>query len=273
MNFSNTKKDGHTKKCQVRAFKVNTDSTDILFQQIADAKKLKVNAVIKISSEKHLKVKEFKTKNKQHYLHIALYNPKAQVSISPIKTSVSDLLDVENLDDLHAFLIIKDNRIASLMQISTNWCEVKIAKILEQFDIKVTPTAILQKTVIQRIKDDKLKALHLNINVDESDFVKPPSMIESIFKKEPQLKAKGISGHFMIDAKGNASLAQSIESNPAKWVSELDSDFFIETKKGEKIYGDDLKLTKTYFTVPYGSKSINAKYAKEILEDFVSNEL
>lgn len=40
MNFSNTKQDSHTKKCQVRAFKVNTDTTDILFDQISKSKNL-----------------------------------------------------------------------------------------------------------------------------------------------------------------------------------------------------------------------------------------
>ena len=48
---------------------------------------------------------------------------------------------------------------------------------------------------------------------------------------------------------------------------------YIETKKGEKITSDDIKLTKVYYTVPYGSKSINSKYAKEILEDFAQKEL
>lgn len=115
--------------------------------------------------------------------------------------------------------------------------------------------------------------MHLNIDVEESDFVKTPGLLASIFQKEPKVKAKGISGHLTINAKGNAELAQSIENDPASWVDDLDSDFYIETKKGDKFYGDDLKLTKTYFTVPYGSKSINAKYAKEILEDFVEKEL
>lgn len=273
MNFSYAKKDGLTKKCLVRAFKVNTASTDILYNQISQSNKFKAGAIIKINSEKHLMLKGYETNNNCHYLHIALYNPKAQVSITPLIKTASDLLDVENLDDLHAFLLIKDNKIASLMQISTNWCEVKIAKIFEQFGIKITPSAILQKNVVQRIKDDKLKALHLNIDVEESDFVKAPGLIESIFLKEPKVRAKGISGHLTIDAKGNAELAQSIESNPSSWVADLDNDFYIETKKGEKITSDDLKLTKTYFTVPYGSKSINAKYAKEILEDFAKKEL
>lgn len=273
MNFSNSKKDGLTKKCLVRGFKVNTASTDILFDQIAKSTAFKVDAVIKISTEKHLMLKAFETSNNLHYLHLALYNPKAQVSITPLKKAASDLLDVENLDDLHAFLMIKDNRIASLMQISTNWCEVKIAKILKEFGISVTPTSILKNNVIQKIKDDKLKALHLNIDVEESDFVKAPGLIESIFNKEPKIRAKGISGHLTIDAKGNAELAQSIENDTANWVNDLDRDFYIETKKGDKFYSDDLKLTKTYFTVPYGSKSINAKYAKEILEDFVTKEL
>lgn len=273
MNFSNTKKDGLTKKCLVRAFKVNTASTDILFDQIVKSNGFKVDTVIKISTEKHLMLKAFETENNCHYIHVALFNPKAQVSITPLQKAASDLLDVENLDDLHAFLMVKDNRIVSLMQISTNWCEVKIAKIFKEFGISVTPTAILQKNVIQKIKDDKLKALHLNIDVEESDFIKTPGLLESIFQKEPKVKAKGISGHLTIDAKGNAELAQSIENDPANWVDDLDSDFYIETKKGDKFYSDDLKLTRTYFTVPYGSKSINAKYAKEILEDFVAKEL
>jgi hypothetical protein len=273
MNFSDVKQGNLTKKCLVRAFKVNSASTDVLFKQVSQSKKFQSGSIIKINAEKHLMLKAYETNNNIHYLHIALYNPKAQVSITPLVNTVSDLLDVENLDDLHAFLLIKDNKIASLMQISTNWCEVKIAKIFNQFGIKITPSAILQKNVVQRIKDDKLKALHLNIDVDEADFVKAPGLIESIFNKEPKVRAKGISGHLTIDAKGNAELAQSIENNPADWVSDLDSDFYIETKKGEKITSDDLKLTKTYFTVPYGSKSINAKYAKEILEDFAAKEL
>lgn len=273
MNFSNTKKDRLTKKCLVRGFKVNTTSTDILFDQITNSTKFKVGTVIKVNTGKHLKLKTFETRNNCHYIHVALYNPKAQVSITPLKTTSSDLLDVENLDDLHAFFIVKDNKIASLMQISTNWCEVKISRIFHEFGIEIKPSAILKKNAIQKIKDDKLRALHLNIDVDESDFIKTPSYFDSLFKKEPKIRASGISGHLIIDAKGNSDLAQSIESDTASWVSDLDRDFYIETKKGDKFYGDDLKLTKIYFTVPYGSKSINAKYAKEILEDFVAKEL
>lgn len=273
MNFSYSKEDGYTKKCLVRAFKVNTSSTDVLFDQISNSNKFKVDKVIKISKEKHLKLKEFSTKKDIHYMHFALYNPKEQVSITPPKKNISDLLEVENLDSLHAFFLIKGNQIASLMQISTNWCENKIATIFEQFSISITPTPVLEKKVIEKIKEQKFRALHIDIAVEQSDFVKAPTMLASIFKKEPKTRTKGISGHLKIDATGNADIAQSIESNPAKWVSDLSSDFYIETKKGEKIYGDDMKLTKTYFAVPYGSKSINAKYAKEILEDFAKKEL
>ncbi|EPO8471843.1 hypothetical protein ACUH6D_000450 [Yersinia enterocolitica] len=273
MNFSYTKQDGHTKRCLVRAFNVNAATTDVLFDQVTNSGNFIVDTVIKISDEKHLKLKNFSTQNNCHYLHFSLYNPKEQVSITPPTKTASDLLDVENLDNLHAFFLIKGNIIASLMLISTNWCEVKIARIFEQFGIKLTPSAILRKNVVQRIKDDKLRALHLNISVDDSDFVKAPGLIESIFQKEPQIRAIGISGHLTIDSKGNAELAQSIENDPNDWVSDLNADFFIETKKGEKITSDDLRLTKVYYTVPYGSKSINAKYAKEILEDFAKKEL
>ncbi|HGL5836912.1 TPA: hypothetical protein ACKP06_001851 [Serratia marcescens] len=273
MNFSDCKSDNLTKKCQVRAFKVNTDNTEVLFDQIKKCDKFKKNSVIKISNDKHLKLKEFSTKNGFHYLHFSLYNPKEQVSITPAKVADKDLLEVENLDNLHAFLMVKDNRIASLMQISTNWCETKIATIFERYGIKITPSAILKKNVIERIKKDGFRALHVNISVDESDFAKTPSFLKSLVQKEPAIKKKGISGHLTIDARGNSDIANSVETNTAIWVGELDSDFYFETKKGETIKGDDLKVVKTYFTIPYGSKSISAKYAKEILEDFVKKEL
>ncbi|ECE3295425.1 hypothetical protein C3509_25795 [Salmonella enterica] len=273
MNFSNVKKDGHSKKCQVRAFKVNTATTDILFDQITKSSKFIVGTVVKVNSTKHIKLKEFSTYNNCHYIHFSAFNPKEQVSITPNALAAKDLVEIENMDSLHAFLIVKGNTIASLMQISTNWCEVKISNFFEQFGIKVTPSAILKKDVVNKIKKDGFRALHVNIAVDESDFVKTPGFLSSIIQNEPTIKAKGITGHLTIDARGNSELAQSIEGNTSIWISDLDSDFYLETKKGDTIKGDDLKVAKTYYTVPYGSKSINLKYAKEILDDFVATEL
>lgn len=273
MSFSDKKTPELTKKCQVRAFKVNTDSTEVLFDQISANTDIKKNAVIVISKEKHLKLKNYHTENGCHYLHFSLFNPKAQVSITPKVTNDKDLVEIENMDNLHAFFIIKENKIASLMQISANHPESKIAKIFEQFSLKLTPTAILRKDVIAKIKNDGFRALHVNVSVDESDFVTPPTFLQSLIQKEPAIKKKGISGHLTIDARGNSELAQSIETNTSIWIDDLDADFYLVTKKGDKIIGDDLKVTKTYYTVPYGSKSISAKYAKEILDDFVAKEL
>lgn len=273
MNFSEARTPELTKKCQVRAFKVNTDNTDILYDQISGNAKFVTGSTIAISKEKHLKLKDFSTESGYHYLHFSLYNPKEQVSITPTIVTANDLIEIENMDNLHAFIIVKGNEIFSLMQISTNWCETKIAKIFEQFGIKITPSAILRKDVINRIKSDGFRALHINVSVDESDFVKPPSFIKSLIQKEPAIRQKGITGHLTIDARGNSVLAESIEENTSIWIDDLDSDFYLETKKGETIKGDDLKVVKTYFTVPYGSKSISAKYAKQILENFVAKEL
>lgn len=136
MNFSDSKKDGNTKKCLVRAFKVNTSSKNILFDQISNSKKFVPNTIIKISKDKHLKLKSFSTTTNYHYLHFALYNPKEQVSITPSNNKTKDLLDVENLDNLHAFLLVKNNKIASLMQISTNWCEKKLLLFLSNLGLK-----------------------------------------------------------------------------------------------------------------------------------------
>ncbi|GKX58361.1 hypothetical protein [Leminorella grimontii] len=273
MNFSEIKKDNLTKKCHVRAFKVNSDNTNVLYNQIEKSGKFKPGVVIKINDKEHLKLKDFTTKDGCHYLYLSIYNPKDQVSITPSTPNKKDLLDIDNLDNLHAFMIVKENSIISLMLISTNWSESKLAKIFAQFDINIKPAAILRKTVIQRIKTDGFRALHVNMVVDESDFVKAPGFFQSLINKEPTVKEKGIVGHLTIDASGNSEIANSIEQNTAIWVDDLDSDFYLETKKGEKIKGDDLRLTKEYFTVPYGSKSISSKYAKEMLEHFVANEL
>lgn len=273
MNFSEKKQDNLTKKTMVRAFEVNDDNTHILFDQIRSEKKFKVNKIVKMSTTKHLKLKSFSTKNNKHFLHFSLYNPKEQVAVSPTVSGQKDLLDVENHDNLHAFYMVKGNKIACLLLISTNWPEVKTAKIFENFGILIKPKVILKQNVVARIKADGFRAVHVNFEVSESDFVHKPSFLDSFMKNEPALKQEGISGHLTIDARGNSALAKSIEKDPQPWVDELDSDFWIETKKGEKITGDDLRLTKTYYTVPYGSKSISAKYAEEILNDFVDKEL
>lgn len=273
MNYSDKKDTRLSKKCTVRAFKVNIDTTDILFKQVSNNQNFVVNKVIKINSEQHLTLKEFSTNNGCHYLFFSIFNPKEQVSITPQSPTTNDLLDIENLDNLHAFIMIKGNKIASLMHISTNWSEVKLSKIFEQFGIAIKPSPILRKNVIQKIQNDGFRALHVNISVDESDFIKVPNFIESLIQKEPAVRNKGIHGHLTIDAKGNSDIAHSIESNTALWVGDLDSDFYLETKKGDKLQGDDLKTTKIYFTAPYGSKSIRSKHAQEILTDFVKNEL
>ncbi|TNI23579.1 MULTISPECIES: hypothetical protein [Aeromonas] len=273
MNFSDKKDDRLSKKCTVRAFKVNVDTTDILFNQVKKSNKFVVNNTIKISSEQHLKLKEFSTSNKCHYLFFSIFNPKEQVSITPASPKSNDLLDIENLDNLHAFIMIKGNKIASLMHISTNWCEVKLSKIFSNFGIDIKPSPILRKDVIRKIRDDGFRALHVNISVEETDFIKTPGFFESLIQKEPAVKNTGIHGHLTIDARGNSDIARSIEKNTAIWVGDLDSDFYLETKKGDKLQGDDLKTTRIYFTVPYGSKSISSKHAQEILIDFVKNEL
>lgn len=185
MNFSNTKKNNLTKKCQVRAFNVNLDGKGNLFQQISTNNKFVQGSIIQLSTNRHLKLKEFSTKGNIHYLHFSLYNPKEEVSITPNKPNTKDLLDVENFDNLHAFFMVKDNQIASLLQISTNWSEVKIAKIFKCYGIDIIPSAILKKNVIQKVKDDGLRAVHVNFNVHESDFVNKPSFL-SVFVKKSQ---------------------------------------------------------------------------------------
>ncbi|WP_145501640.1 hypothetical protein [Yersinia similis] len=273
MNFADSKQDNLSKKCLVRAFKVNQDVKKILLKDVNESKNFVSGKIIIISAEKHIKIRDLIKHADRTYVHFSVYNPKEKVSISPAAIADKDLIDVENYDNVHMFLSIKGNNIVAIFQISTNWPENKLKLVFEKFGIQITPTAILRSSIIETIKKEGFKSLHVEVSVHETDFNKKPSFIKSLIKTEPKLKEQGISGHLEINHRGNSALAHSIENNPAKWVEELDNEFYIETKKGTKITGDDLKLTKPYFTVPYGSKTISSKYAKEIIDSFIDNEL
>lgn len=272
MNFSKQKQDNLTRKVLVRAFKVNPNNTNVLFDQIAKSKAFGAGAIIKESATNHIKLREFKTFADTHYLYFTKYNPKEKISVSPTNPALEDLFEVENHDNLHAFYMVKGNKIASLMLISTNWPEVKTSGLFKSFGIDIIPTTILQQNTVARLQSDGLRAIHVNLNVMSTDFAKQPGFFQSILQNEPAVQQTGISGHLTIDHRGNPGLAKSIENDPSPWMTELDSDFWFETKKNEKITGDSLRLTQVYYTVPYGSKSILSRYAEEILKDFVNSE-
>ncbi|CZU16986.1 hypothetical protein VXI92_002813 [Enterobacter hormaechei] len=272
MNFSKQKQANLTRKVTVRAFKVNSNNNNNLYKQIAASKSLAAGTIIQYSATKHIKCKELKTINNTHFIHFTSYNPNEQVSVSPINPKDKDLFPVKNHDNLHAFYMIKGNKIASLMLISTNWPEVKTSKLFGHFKIDIIPTCILRQDTVAKLQSDGLKAVHVNLEVMSSDFNKQPGFLKSLIQNEPAVKQTGISGHLTIDHKGNPQLAKSIENNPTPWISDLDSDFYFETKKSEKITSDSLRLTQVYYTIPYGAKSILSKYAEEILSDFVKNE-
>lgn len=272
MNFSKQKQANLTRKVTVRAFKVNSNNNNSLFNQISSSTSLAKGTIIQLSSAKHIKCTDLKTVNNTHFIYFTTYNPNENVSVTPIKPKDKDLFPVKNHDNLHAFYMIKGNKIASLMLISTNWPEVKTSNLFSYYGINIIPTCILRKDLVARLQKDGLKAVHVNLDVMSTDFNKQPGFLKSLIQNEPAVKQTGISGHLTIDHKGNPQLAKSIENNPTPWISDLDSDFYFETKKSEKITSDSLRLTQVYYTVPYGAKSISAKYAEEILSDFVKNE-
>lgn len=272
MNFSRKKQDNLNRKVLVRAFKVNSNNTNVLFDQISSSNAFGAGVIIKESATKHIKLRDFTSTPDTHYMYFTSYNPKEKVSVSPTNPAHDDLFEVENHDNLHAFYMIKGNKIASLMLISTNWPEVKTSNLFRSFGIDIVPTTILQQNTVAKLQSDGLKAIHVNMDVMGTDFVKQPGFFQSILQNEPNVQQTGISGHLTIDHRGNPGLAKSIENDPAPWIDDLDSDFWFETKKNEKITGDSLRLTQVYYTVPYGAKSILSKYAEEILTDFVKAE-
>lgn len=273
MNFADSKRDNLTKKIVVRAFEANHgNGNDLAFQIFHNANFIKDKIVV-VSKEKHIKIRDIIKSQTESYVYFSIYNPKESVSISPTAVGVDDLVDVENYDNLHIFLKVKNDKMIAIFQISTNWPENKLKLIFERFGINIIPNTVLDAKIVDALRSEGFKSLHVNINVHASDFSKKPTFIDSLIRNEPRVGNQLITGHLEISGKGNSTIASSIEQQPQKWIDDLDPDFYIETKKGRMITGDDIKLNRTYFTVPYGSKSIHSKYAIEIIDHFVINAL
>ncbi|MBD8163294.1 hypothetical protein [Erwinia persicina] len=273
MNFADSKRDNLTKKIVVRAFEANHGNANDLALQIFNNGNFINDKIVIVTNEKHIKIRDISKSQTEAYVYFSIYNPKESVSISPNAVGVDDLVDVENYDNVHVFLKVKNDKMIAIFQISTNWPENKLMLIFEKFGIKITPSTVLDTKIVDALRSEGFKSLHVNINVHASDFNKKPSFIDSLIKNEPRVGNQLISGHLEITGKGNSTIASSIEQQPQKWIDDLDPDFYIETKKGRKITGDDIKLNRVYFTVPYGSKTIHSKYAIEIIDHFILNAL
>ncbi|CAM4030717.1 MULTISPECIES: hypothetical protein [Lelliottia] len=274
MNFRESKEGSYTKKSIVRAFEVNHTSKDKLFEQLKNNKKFKADADFQISKIKKIRIREISYTARECYCHVTIYNPKESVSITPIaQNNPTDLIDVDNYDTCHFFMLINENYIRVIFQISFTWPENKLHLFFEQLDIYITPTPILDSQVVSSLQDEGFKALHINTVIHSSKTSSKDNIVTRIAKKVPKVGNKGVYGNIRISGKGNPEIANSIEQTPQIWVNELDGDFYIETKKGNKITGDKIKLHKIYYTLPYGSKTITPQCANEILSHFRANVL
>lgn len=274
MNFRESKEGSYTKKSIVRVFDVNHSSNEKLLDQLKKNKKFKVDADFPVSSIKKIRIREINYSSNGCFCHITNYNPKESVSITPAaKGNLSDLIDVDNYDTCHYFMLINKNYIRVIFQISYTWPELKLKHFFEQLGIYVEPTPVLDSQVVSSLQDEGFKALHINTTIHSSKVPKKDNIISRIAKKVPKVGDKGVYGNIRITGKGNPEIANSIEQTPSLWVNELDGDFYIETKKGNKITGDKIKLHKIYYTLPYGSKTITPVSAHDILSHFKANVL
>ncbi|WBF47271.1 hypothetical protein [Serratia rubidaea] len=274
MNFRESKEGTYTKKSLVRVFEVNHTNKEKLFDQLKKSTKFKVNADFAISSTKSIRIRDITYTNDECFCHVTVYNPKESVSITPASQGGSrDLMDVDNYDTCHYFMLINKNYIRVIFQISFTWPESKLKLFFEQLAINVTPAPLLDSQVVSSLQDEGFKALHINTTIHSSQTTKKDNPLTKIIRKVPKVGDKGVYGNFRISGKGNPEVANSIEQSPQIWVQDLDGDFYIETKKGNRITGDKIKLHKIYYTYPYGSKTITAKCAHEILSHFKSNVL
>ncbi|CFQ78167.1 TPA: hypothetical protein ACUU9M_000565 [Yersinia enterocolitica] len=271
MNFSDTKSSEFPKKTVVNVFEVNQDSSNSLFSSLQQCANFKQDAEFKINSTRTIRIRKINYDGNNCYCHITFYNPKESVSITPITSTALDLLDVDNYDTCHLFMLVNGNRIRAISQISYNWMDKKIKLFLDQLSIYVKPTVVLDQEVIQSIKDEGFSSLHVNATIHSTTF--KDDAITGIFRKVPKAGSNGIYGNITFSSKNNPAIAVSVENNTQSWVDDLGSDFYIKTKKGQKITGDKIKLHRMYYTLPYGSKTITSSSAFEILYHFKLNVL
>ncbi|MDD9577880.1 hypothetical protein PIG65_05005 [Enterobacter sp. FR 78] len=274
MNFRESKEGSYTKKSIVRVFDVNHDSKEKLFNQLKKNIKFKAGADFTVSSTKKIRIRQITYSSDSCFCHVTIYNPKESVSITPASKGISkDLIDVDNYDTCHYFMLISKNHIRVIFQISYTWPELKLKQFLEQLGIYVEPTPVLDSQVVSSLQDEGFKALHINTTIHSSKVPSKDNIISRIAKKVPKVGDKGVYGNIRITGKGNPEIANSIEQAPSLWVNELNGDFYIETKKGNKITGDKIKLHKIYYTLPYGSKTITPVSANDMLSHFKANVL
>ncbi|CNE43080.1 hypothetical protein [Yersinia kristensenii] len=272
MNFSEKKQKEFSKSAVVTLFETNHDKAVLFFDELKDNKNFIVDADYKINDESHIRIRDISYVGAAVFAHITFYNPKAKVSVTPkAEDKAKDLFDIDNFDNCHLFLCVSGNYIRAIFQLSVTWPITRLDRFFKTLKMSPKITHVIDKTVIKKIKDEGFKELHLQTTVHATDLPIVNTPLHSLIAKEPKVGEEGLSGELVLKSKANPRLAAEIEKNPGDIAKDLSEDFYIITKGGSKIKGDDVKVNKVYFTRPYGTRTVKPEYAFEILTHFSQN--
>ncbi|MDE9448011.1 hypothetical protein KKJ04_21425 [Xenorhabdus bovienii] len=181
-----------------------------------------------------------------------------------------DLHSIENYDNSHVFMIVDNKHIYTINQIIYTHQKTRLDKIFKTLGISVSIRDKINKSTVDKIRSEKIKhiAISVSTTMEAIDSMKVKNKL-SIFEKEDN-EGTPFYGMLYLDYKSNIGLVESINEDIESVVNELSEDFYIVTRKDNKIKSSEIKTKKDYYTIPYGTKTIKDKYAKEILIHFIN---
>lgn len=278
MNFSEEKNKDFPKKVQTSLFEVDCSNGKTLIEALLSSDKFKINGDFEYSSDARVRIKTLSIEEKQIFSGITFYEPKALVPVTPKDADQTDLQDIDNYDKCHIFLLATGNSVLTIFQLSGSHQLVKLKRLFKLLGVEANISEKLNKDALGKIIKDGIRSISLTVETTKEDLedVKAASLgfggkakeaLSRLFDKE-QDDDEAFYGLLTLDKKHNPKLLGIANQNPNLIIDELSDEFFITTSKGQTIKSSEIRTKKEYFTRKYGSTTIKADHAKEILEHF-----
>lgn len=280
MNFSESKTKEFKKPATAYVFDYEFTNEKKLLQILNEDEKFIEGSDFEISQSHKMRIKKLEVKSDRIFAHITFYEPQALVPITPAIISENeknlnneeekDLHSIENCDNSHVFMIIDHKHIYTINQIIYTHQKTRLDKIFKTLGISIHIRDKINKSTVDKIRSEKIKhiAIGVSTTMEVIDNMKVKNKL-SIFERENN-EDTNFYGMLYLDYKSNIGLVESINEDIESVVNELSEDFYIVTRKDNKIKSSEIKTKKDYYTIPYGTKTIKDKYAKEILIHFIN---
>ncbi|HHU3936638.1 TPA: hypothetical protein ACUB0U_000228 [Citrobacter freundii] len=280
MNFSEEKNKDFPKKVQTSLFDVDCSNGLSIVEALETSEKFKLNGDFEYSSDSRLRIKTLSVSDGQIFAGISFYEPKALVPVTPkdVDGEQVDLQDIENYDKCHIFFLATGSSILVIFQLSGAQPLAKLKRLFKLLGLEVNVSEKLNKDALGKIIKDGIRSISLTVETTKEDLEeakatslgfggKAKEALAKLFDKEDD-DEDAFYGLLTLDKKHNPKLLGIANKNPNLIIDELSDEFFITTSKGQTIKSSEIRTKKDYYTRKYGSTTIKAEHAKEILEHF-----